>query len=60
MDRKRLWKAVKRAFVSLLITLMISILLVVAAVLLKWWFVALFAAALVVFAVWEEYMNGGK
>lgn len=27
---------------------------------LKWWFVALFAAALVVFAVWEEYMNGGK
>lgn len=55
MDWKRLGKAVKKAAVTPLITLMISILLVVAALLLKWWFVALLAAALIVYMVWEEY-----
>lgn len=55
MDRKRLWKAVKGAFVKLLITLGILAVLALLALLMKWWFVALSAAALVVFAVWEEY-----
>lgn len=60
MDRKRLWKAVKGAFVKLLITLGILAVLGLLLLLMKWWFVALSAAALVVFAVWEEYLYGGK
>lgn len=60
MDRKRLWKAVKGAFVNLLITLGILAVLGLLLLLMKWWFVALSAAALVVFAVWEEYLYGGK
>lgn len=60
MDRKRLWKAVKGAFVKLLITLGILAVLALLLLLMKWWFVALSAAALVVFAVWEEYLYGGK
>lgn len=60
MDRKRLWKAVKGAFVNLLITLGILAVLGLLLLLMKWWFVALSATALVVFAVWEEYLYGGK
>lgn len=60
MDRKRLWKAVKGASVNLLITLGILAVLALLLLLMKWWFVALSAAALVVFTVWEEYLYGGK
>ena len=60
MDWKRLGKAVKKAAVTLLITLGILAVLALLLLLMKWWFVALSAAALVVFAVWEEYLYGGK
>lgn len=55
MDWKRLGKAVRKAAVTLLITLVILVVLVMLARLLKWWFVALSTAVLIVFVVREEY-----